>query len=58
MIDDWPSFLLGKEEDGEARLLQATRTGRPAGVDAFVEMLESATGRILKPRKPGRRRKK
>ena len=58
MMDDWPSFLLGTEEDGETRVLQAMRTGRPAGDDAFVEMLESATGRILKPRKPGRRRKK
>ena len=55
MVDDWSSFLLDGEKDAEARVLQAMRTGRPVGDEAFVETLESATGRILKPRKPGRR---
>ena len=58
MVDDWTSFLLGGEKDIEARVLQAMRTGRPAGDEVFVEMLESATGRILKPQKAGRPRKK
>jgi len=57
MVDDWFSFLLEEEKDVESKVLQAVRTGRPAGDEAFIEKLESATGRILMPRKPGRRRK-
>jgi len=57
MVNDWTAFLLGVDKDVETRVLQSVRTGRPAGDEGFVEMLESATGRSLKPRKPGRRRK-
>lgn len=57
MVDNWFSFLLEEEKDAESTVLQAVRTGRPAGDEAFVEKIESATGRTLKPRKPGRRRK-
>jgi putative transposase len=52
---DWTDWLaLG--EDGEAtdRLRRATLTGRPCGDEAFVERLESALGRELKPKKRGR----
>jgi hypothetical protein len=40
----------------EARILRAIRTGILAGDETFVEMLESATRRALKPLKPGRRK--
>jgi len=58
MVNDWTAFLLGVDKDVETRVLQSVRTGRPAGDEGFVEMLESATGRRLKPRSPGRRKKK
>jgi putative transposase len=34
------------------------KTGRPPGNDDFVIKLESATSRVLKPKKPGRKPKK
>ncbi|GAA0315862.1 transposase [Sphingomonas oligophenolica] len=41
----------------EAAIEARIRTGRPLGDEAFVEMLEAATGRGLKPRKRGPRAK-
>jgi len=41
------------EAEFEARLREATRTGRPLGASAFVEQLERETGRPLRPRKRG-----
>jgi len=58
MVDDWSAFLKKKGEEPETRVLQSLRTGRPAGDEGFVDRLESATGRRLKPRSPGRRKKK
>lgn len=34
-----------------------TRTGRPLGSDGFVEQIEAITGRVLRPRKRGRKPK-
>jgi len=34
------------------------RTGRPLGSDGFLTRLEKAIGRILKPKRPGRKPKK
>lgn len=48
----------GDVEDEDAQAIEAhARTGRPRGGDAFVEAVEAATGRTLKPRKAGRKRK-
>ena len=57
MVDDWTRFLHQDDEEKLNRVLQGTRTGRPVGSDAFVSSLESLTGRILHPCKPGRPRK-
>jgi len=34
-----------------------SRVGRPLGKKEFVEKLENLTGRILKPQRPGRKKK-
>lgn len=53
-ILDWRSYL---SEDNPAELSDAlrehTRTGRPAGDEKFVEVLEELTDRRLRRRKPG-----
>jgi putative transposase len=40
---------------GEDVIRLHTRTGRPLGTQGFVERLERATGRVLQPRKRGRK---
>ena len=52
---DWRAFL--EEDPPEMKLLQKmTRSGRPCGNERFVEQLEKYTGRILRRRRPGRRK--
>jgi putative transposase len=53
---DWRKFLNepGNTEDFDA-IRRHANTGRPLGTDAFVESVESALGRMLRPLKPGRK---
>jgi putative transposase len=54
MVDDWAEVLRAEIEEKrlqEIRLHECT--GRPLGDVSFVERLESASGRLLKRRKPG-----
>ena len=45
----------GVDEPGtQTMLLRGIRTGRPAGSERFVEMIERLTGRDLATRKAGR----
>ena len=55
-IDDWKSLL---EEDPieTADIRKHTRTGRPFCNDAFLQHLDSVTGRVLRLRKAGRKPK-
>ena len=46
-----------EEEQFGERLHQATRHGRPLGDEQFVKELEVRSGRVLRPRSPGRPRK-
>ncbi len=46
-----------EEEAFRERLRVATRTGRPLGSDHFVEDMERALNRPLRPREPGRPKK-
>jgi putative transposase len=58
-IADW-NLYLGQNEraDEEAEAIRRHgRTGRPLGSDSFVDRLEAATGRRLRPLKVGRRPK-
>ncbi len=58
MIDDWRAFLdSGLPEEQLRELRNHARTGRPLGDVAFLERLETLVGRVLRPRKPGRKRR-
>ncbi len=53
-ISDWRDYLADRTFDGLADGLRAhSRTGRPAGGEAFIERIEMLTGRQLKKRSPG-----
>lgn len=53
-IDDWEDFLASDPEEID-ELRERTRTGRPYGDKTFVAAAESATGRVLRKKQPGRR---
>jgi putative transposase len=57
--DRYPDFAAllaaGEEEAAVMRLRKAERIGRPIGDEAFLDRLETETGRALKRGKPGRR---
>jgi len=55
-IDDWQDFL-STPEDALNTLRKNTRTGRPCGSESFVDKIEKITGRILRPQKPGPKKK-
>lgn len=58
MIHDWRAFLDSAIPEQQMQSLRDHgRTGRPLGDATFVERLEQIVGRILRPRKPGRRPK-
>jgi len=53
-VPDWAGLIgadLAREEG--ARIEAHLRTGRPLGDDRFLDMLESRTGKSLRPRKRG-----
>jgi putative transposase len=55
LIEDWTEYLKGNDEPRIQRTLQrGIRTGRPAGSEQFIEMIEGLTGRDLRMRKAGR----
>ncbi len=59
MIDDWKEFLCSTTSEQDMKMLQQhERTGRPLGSDGFLARLEKPMGRLLKPKKPGRKSKK
>lgn len=59
LIKDWRAYLTeridGKDEIAHVR--KATKTGRPAGNQDFVQKIEKLTGRLLKRKKPGPKKK-
>jgi putative transposase len=55
-VSDWGKFLgLGLDRDLTDQLRKHQRTGRPLGSELFLDQLERALGRMLRPRKRGRR---
>lgn len=56
-VPDWSAYLCDEDEADTAAIRRQTRTGRPWGADAFIKTLESSLGRILHPRKRGRKPK-
>lgn len=56
MVSDWRSYLSTPVGDGLADTLKRhERTGRPLGSAEFVATLERSLGRVLHPRRPGRK---
>ena len=55
-IDDWQA-LLSHDTPEDDMLRRHTRTGRPLGSESFLTHVENLTGRSLRPRKAGRKRK-
>jgi putative transposase len=53
MAGDWKLFLGAATEEEMERIRRHERSGRPLGSESFVERLESAMDRLLKPGKPG-----
>lgn len=59
MIDDWKEFFSLTTSEQDIKMLQQhERTGRPLGSDGFLIRLEKSIGRLLKPKRPGRKPKK
>ena len=58
IISDWGAYL-AEEEDPAAiqRLRRQTGTGRPSGNDAFLDLIESRTGRRVRKKLAGRKKK-
>jgi REP-associated tyrosine transposase len=55
LIDDRTNYLKGDDEPRiQTTLLRGIRTGRPAGSEQFIEMIERLTGRDLMIRRAGR----
>jgi len=53
-IKDWKAYLREDDNEQDRSLLKKhERVGRPLGEEKFVKKLEEATGRILRPMKPG-----
>jgi len=58
-VSDWRSYLAEDVDlDSNENLRRHSRTGRPAGAEAFIDKLEALCGRRLRPRKPGPKPKK
>ncbi len=56
-IEDWSRWLLEGIGDPRIAVIRAnTSTGRPSGSAEFVSLLERRLGRVLQPRKPGRKK--
>lgn len=56
-IADWTSYLAaGETREGLDSVRGHTKTGRPAGGEDFLKELEFTTGRVLRKKKPGRKR--
>jgi putative transposase len=56
-IPDWSAFLGQKDDPDDAkRFAQHEHTGRPLGSEDFVKRLEVLTGRVLAPRRKGRKK--
>lgn len=57
LVRDWAGYLEESDEATHKQLLKSIRSGRPAGSDCFVKLIEDLTGRDLRLRTPGRPRK-
>jgi putative transposase len=57
-VADWMAYLeQADSRTGLDTLRKHSRTGRPLGNAAFIETAEKLSGRMLKPARPGRKRR-
>ena len=56
-IEDWAAYL-GQEDSPEdtKKIVEHEHTGRPLGSEDFVKRLEALTGRVLAPKRRGRKK--
>ncbi len=57
IIPDWNDYLRLSSTEELKTLKLHERTGRPLGNDNFVDTIERTVGRVLRPRKPGPKKK-
>ena len=58
LVPNWAKHLSSEPDEETVRQLRVHEaTGRPAGSERFVKRLEKRLGRILRPGKPGRKKK-
>jgi putative transposase len=58
LVNNWRLFLQAGITEQEAEMMRRhERTGRPLGQEGFISKLENTLGRILRPQKPGRKKK-
>jgi putative transposase len=56
-ITDWSNYLGQADDEGLVRkMIEHEHTGRPLGSPDFVKKLEILTGRILAPKRRGRKK--
>jgi putative transposase len=58
LIPSWQDFLHLSTEEELKILKRHEHTGRPLGCDSFVAELEKTLGRVLRPQRPGPKKKK
>jgi len=57
-VSNWREYLEYGLDDATISLLRKhSNTGRPLGDESFLATLEQKAGRVLRPLKPGRKRK-
>ena len=57
LVNDWLEYLGQQDPDAHKSIRMHTNTGRPLGDDALIEKVEAITGRDLRKKKPGPKRK-
>jgi len=57
MIPNWKDFLRLLPEEELKSLKLHERTGRPLGSNTFIDKMEQTLGRVLRPQKPGPKKK-
>jgi putative transposase len=56
MVGEWKQFLSEVDEESADKIRGHERTGRALGEDLFLDSLESALQRVVKPQKVGRKK--
>ncbi len=55
LVENWEEYLRQDDDKANSRLVKAIRSGRPAGSEPFVQLVETLTGRSLRLGKRGPR---